>query len=152
MAKKSLPSTNSGGKGLGLELARVSQELEGVRASNQRIEELLRVLAQPGLLTSLPEIFKDGKQLQAYQLSDGKRSTREIGRIVGVDQKTISRWWRAWKKEHRIIEKAGKRGQFRARFSLSEIIALHSGAGASAALASETSPAGETGAEQAPLF
>ena len=148
MAKKSSALTQASALALTIELARVAKSLDAVQASNQRIEDLLRVLAQPGLLSALPDIFRDARHLHAYHLSDGRRSTREIGKIVGVDQKTISRWWRAWKKDQRIIEKAGKRGQFRARYSLAELIARQTGPQAG----EDGAPTTENEAEQAPLF
>jgi hypothetical protein len=42
---------------------------------------------------------------------------------VGVDQKTISRWWRAWEANHGIVKKAGKRGQYKKRYELDELVA-----------------------------
>jgi hypothetical protein len=103
----------------------LAQSIRALEASIQRLEPLVRAQAYATALTWLPGIFKDGKQLLAYDLSDGSRSTRDIGRQVGVDQKTISTWWRTWHRDFRIVEKAGKRGQFRARYSLSELIAIH---------------------------
>ena len=126
MPKQSSPSAHNTSEVVAQELARISEHIETLLASNNRIEGLLRILAQPILQAALRRVFKNGKQLHAYELSDGNRSTREIGRLVGVDQKTVSRWWRAWEKDHRIIEKAGKRGQFRGRYSLAELVALQS--------------------------
>jgi hypothetical protein len=37
----------------------------------------------------------DGKR-RAYEATDGSASTRDIGQLVGVDQKTIVRWWAEW--------------------------------------------------------
>ena len=126
MPKQSSPSPHDTSEVVAQELARISEYVETLLASNNRIEGLLRILAQPVLQSALQRVFKNGKQLRAYELSDGNRSTREIGKLVGVDQKTISRWWRAWEKDYRIIEKAGKRGQFRGRYSLAELVALQS--------------------------
>ena len=103
----------------------LSESLQAVEKSLRRLDPLIRTQAYATALIWLPGIFKDGKQLLAYELSDGSRSTRDIGRHIGVDQKTISTWWRTWHREFKIVDKAGKRGQFRARFSLAELIALH---------------------------
>ncbi len=73
----------------------------------------------------LTDLFKNGRELLAYELSDGVRSTRDIARQLGVDQKTVSNWWRHWHEVSKIVEKAGKRGQFRARYSLSDLLALY---------------------------
>jgi DNA-binding transcriptional regulator YhcF (GntR family) len=134
MPKQSSPSPHDTGEVVAQELARISESVETLLASNHRIEGLLRILAQPVLQSALHRVFKDGKQLHAYELSDGNRSTREIGKLVGVDQKTVSRWWRAWEKEYGIIEKTGKRGQFRGRYSLADLVALQSNIIAGAAL------------------
>jgi hypothetical protein len=104
-------------------LRRIAEQLEAIALDNQRIETLLRVIAQPILEVRLRSIFPDRKHLRAYELSDGERGTREIGALVGVDQKTISRWWRAWEANHGIVKKAGKRGQYVKRYALDELVA-----------------------------
>ena len=148
MAKKpSAGSSSTNSKALAKEVARLADEVERLAEANQRSEDLLTLTAQPMLLSALSAIFKDAKQLRAYQLSDGRRSTRSIGKSVGVDQKTISRWWRVWK-DYKIMEKAGKRGQFRARYSLGALVAMQT-AQTDAAM---QPPADETLVEQAPLF
>lgn len=102
--------------------------LEAFRALERavdQLEPLIRIQAYSIAILWLRGVFKDGKQLLAYELSNGRRSTREIGRRIGVDQKTVSTWWRTWQRQFKIVEKAGSRGQFRARFSLAELLALH---------------------------
>ena len=144
MPKPSSPSPHDIDRAVAQELAQLSEQVATLLASNHRIESLLRILAQPILQSTLHRIFKDGKQLLAYELSDGNRSTREIGKLVGIDQKTVSRWWRAWEKDFGIIEKAGKRGQFRGRYSLAELVALQSNLTTGAAI--------ETAADQSRLL
>jgi hypothetical protein len=143
MAKGSSTRAGADVKAISRDLRRMSERLEALQASADRIEEVVAVLVQPELLTSLRSVFKDARQLRAYQLSDGKNSTREIGKRVGVDQKTISRWWRAWKKDFRIVEKAGSRGQFRGRYALADLASMQ------AELAAVRDG---TQVEQAPLF
>ena len=87
-----------------------------------RAEALLRILVQPLLLAHLPDLFKNAKQLRAYELSDGVRSTRDIASAVGVDQKTISDWWRSWRDDYDIVQKAGPRGQFKACYSILDLL------------------------------
>jgi hypothetical protein len=70
----------------------------------------------------LSRYFRSGKQLRAYELTDGNNSTRQIGKVIGVDQKTVSTWWRTWEKEHKIVHKAGKRGQFKRLYSLADLV------------------------------
>ena len=149
MPKKLSASSLTNGKAIARELERIAEEVERLAEANQRVEDLLTLMAQPMLMTELRAIFKDAKQLRAYQLSDGRRSTRSIGKSVGVDQKTISRWWRVWK-DYRIMEKAGKRGQFRARYSLGALVAMQPARTDEATL--QPPPTEETLVEQAPLF
>jgi hypothetical protein len=146
MAKKASAGSLTSVKAIGKELARIGEEVERLAEANQRIEDLLTLMAQPTLLPALRAIFKDARQLRAYQLSDGRRSTRAIGKSVGVDQKTISRWWRTWK-DYKIMEKAGKRGQFRARYSLGALVGMQADEAGPQVVAEE-----EKLEEQAPLF
>jgi hypothetical protein len=107
-------------------LSDIRNELASIRNEVSELHDVVRVLADPLLSIGLQQIFDDPKQLLAYELSDGKRSTREIGSIVGVDQKTISTWWRGWKAEHAIVEKTGKRGQYERRLSLVDLMVRYS--------------------------
>lgn len=88
------------------------------------IINLLRILAQPVLSSSLQDVFKTPKQLYIYELSNGKRSTRDIGKLVKLDQKGISNSWREWEKVG-LVEKIGKKGQFKARYSLLELLLVY---------------------------
>ena len=109
-------------------LYEISRQLAALAASNERIEGLLRIMAEPVLQSALTRYFKNSAQIRAYELSDGILSTRQIGKMVGVDQKTISTWWRHWEGQHGIVERAGKRGQFRRRFSFVELLGMSAGA------------------------
>jgi transposase-like protein len=44
-------------------------------------------------------LLDDEKKRAVYQATDGQASTREIGSLVGIDQKTVSNWWRQWAEE-----------------------------------------------------
>jgi hypothetical protein len=56
----------------------------------------LRFLALRALPDVLAATLKEPVQRTAYELSDGTRSTRTIGEMVGVSPKTISNWWQRW--------------------------------------------------------
>lgn len=105
-------------------LSLVENKLEILNSQSGELQHLLRILAQPILSTSLQGIFKSPKQLYAYELTDGKRSTRDIGRLVKLDQKGISNWWREWEGEG-LVEKVGKKGQFKARYTLLELLVVY---------------------------
>jgi len=106
-------------------LSSIENKLAQIEQQNKDAQMLLRILAQPILWSSLSKIFTKPQQLWAYELSDGARSTRDIGKIVGVDQKTISTWWRGFATLG-ITKKAGKRGQFKSRYTLFELLILYS--------------------------
>lgn len=107
-------------------LQKILGDFTELKQQNINIEVLLKVIAQPLLEDMLIRVFKNEKQLRAYELSDGKRSTREIGSLVGVDQKTISTWWRTWEEKFGIVEKVGKQGQFRKKFSFLDLMLIKS--------------------------
>lgn len=89
--------------------------------SLNRIEMLYSFGTYLELKRFLPDIFKNVKQIMAYELSNGEMSTRDIGNLVGVDQKTVSTWWRNWESNFNIVEKVGKRGQYKNKYSLLEL-------------------------------
>lgn len=99
-------------------LRSLNSDTQEVRVLLSEVLLLVRVLAQPILDDALSDFFDNRKQLRAYELSDGERSTREIGAIVGVDQKTVSTWWRKWRDSYQIVDQTGRKGQYRARYSL----------------------------------
>lgn len=104
----------------------IENRLDKLERQNSELQTLLRVISQPVLWSALKTLFSKPKQLWAYELSNGERSTRDIGKIIGVDQKTISTWWRIWADEYNIAEKVGKRGQFKGQYNLLELLLLHS--------------------------
>jgi predicted transcriptional regulator len=106
-------------------LSLLENKLEILDSQNSELQNLLRILAHPILSSSLQGIFKTSKQLYAYELSNGERSTRDIGRLVNSDQKSISNWWREWETKG-LVEKVGKKGQFKARYSLLELLVVYS--------------------------
>lgn len=89
-------------------------------------EGILRILAQPVLEKLLRNVFTNHKQLRAYELSDGQRSTREIAGLVGAGQKTISRWWVDWESNKGIIEQVGIRGQYKKKYALIDLATMMS--------------------------
>jgi hypothetical protein len=105
-------------------LSLLEDQLNILELQNREAQNLLRILVQPILSNSLEGIFKTPRQLYAYELSNGERSTREIGKLVKLDQKGISNWWREWEKVG-LVEKVGKKGQFKARYSLLELLLVY---------------------------
>ena len=60
------------------------------------IRDMLRVGTMPDIQKVLSNALKTEAQLSAYDLSDGKRTQVEIAKAVGMDQKSVSNWWRRW--------------------------------------------------------
>lgn len=56
----------------------------------------------------LLEVLDSHAKRVAYEATDGSTSTRQIGNLAGVDQKTVSRWWRMWLEEG-IVEPGSER-------------------------------------------
>ena len=61
---------------------------------------------------------KDEKKLIAFELTNGNNTTRQIGKIVGVDFRTIAAWWKNWSSEYGIVTREGSRESYTKRFSL----------------------------------
>ena len=64
--------------------------------SYQEMGNWLRLLGMKQLITVLESDVNDEKKREAYQQSDGKRSTRNIGKLVHVNKSTINNWWKKW--------------------------------------------------------
>lgn len=56
----------------------------------------LRLLGLQALRALLAEILLTDKQKLVYELSDGSRTVREIGKLAGVGAGTVSVLWREW--------------------------------------------------------
>ena len=81
-----------------IELIDLVNRLESIEELIRENNLLIRILAQPVLLSTLQGVFHSSNQLRAYELSNGERSTREIGKLIKRDQKGVSNWWREWEK------------------------------------------------------
>ncbi len=103
----------------------LKEKLHVLEKQGAEAQLLIRILVHPILMSELREVFKNAKQMRAYELSNGERSTRDIGKLVNIDQKGVSNWWREWEKA-KIADKAGKKGQFKARYTLLELLFVKS--------------------------
>lgn len=104
-------------------LGEIEKQLAQILDTHSQSEEWLRISIQPLLEQALNGIFTNHKQIRAYELSDGEKSSREIAQLIGVGQKTISRWWQSWEKEAIVVQN-GKRGQYQKKYSLFELITI----------------------------
>ena len=56
----------------------------------------LRLLGLQALRPLLVEILSSDKHKLAYELSDGSRTVREVGKLAGLSPGTVSVLWREW--------------------------------------------------------
>lgn len=56
----------------------------------------LRLLGLQALRPLLEQVLSTEKQRLVYELSDGQRTTREVGRLATVSAGTVSRLWSEW--------------------------------------------------------
>jgi hypothetical protein len=101
-----------------------NDEISQLSESVDLLSDSIRISAQPLLEKSLSHLFANHKQLRAYELANGAKSTREIAILVGAGQKTISRWLVAWEKLG-IVEQVGVRGQYTRKYSLMDLATIH---------------------------
>lgn len=62
----------------------------------QEMANWLRLLGMKQLVTVLESDVNDDKRKQAYQYSDGQKTTRDIAKLLNVTHVTISDWWKKW--------------------------------------------------------
>ncbi len=75
----------------------------------------------PKLRTVLEQNLLSDKEKIIYELSDGERSTRDIAKVVGGSNATVSNYWEKWSKLG-IVDKSQKyEGRFKHICSLEEV-------------------------------
>lgn len=65
-------------------------------APTQEMANWLRLLGMKQLMAVLESDVNDDKKKMVYQNSDGQKTTRDIGTLIGVSFKTVSEWWKKW--------------------------------------------------------
>lgn len=97
-------------------------------SEKNRTIELLEELVKWTKVTSIPkvkklllEILSSPKEKNAYQSSDGKKSSKEVASLANVSYVTVTLWWKKWIKAG-IAEAVSAKGGKRARrvFSLDD--------------------------------
>lgn len=64
----------------------------------EELVALARLSAHEGLVRFLKDILVDPRHLKAYELSDGDRTQKEVGSIVGLSQPSVSLLWQKWRR------------------------------------------------------
>ncbi len=71
---------------------------ENILQQLTEISNWLKLAHGEAIRQRLEKILDTEIKKRAYEATDGSASTRDIAKLVGVDQKTISRWWSDWSK------------------------------------------------------
>jgi hypothetical protein len=67
-----------------------------------------RFANRDALLRTWRDVLRDPKHLNAYELSDGSRSQKQVGDLVGLSQPTISTLWMRWRRLGIAVEEDGR--------------------------------------------
>ncbi len=104
------------------ELESLLGELKTLNQTQKQIADYLRILAQPEIESHLKPLFASSIEIRAYELTNGKRSTRDIAELVNSNKDTISSLWKKWA-EMGIAESTGNQKPYKARLSLVDLLA-----------------------------
>lgn len=92
----------------------ILEKLEVLSMENEEILiEILKWQKLQGIRTLrdiIPSILNDVKKINAYEMSDGKTLTNEIGKRIGVSKKTVAAWWQEWFSQGIVNKVPQKRG------------------------------------------
>jgi hypothetical protein len=105
-------------------LADLVRVFEKLNNTCSHILELLEFSMSEELEEILTSVFPNPRDRQIYQLTDGSRSTRDIGKIIGLDQKGISKLWTKWS-DLGIVESVGKLKPYKAKYTLIGLATKH---------------------------
>jgi hypothetical protein len=102
---------------------RLFDVLDEVKRLTKMETDLLRVLVHHKSDRVVSIVLPSEKERLAYQHSDGKRSSRQVGDIAGVSHTAVGRWWKDWKDkgtgESVSVQGGGQR--FKAKYTLLEL-------------------------------
>ncbi len=100
-------------------------ELRELNRIHNELLKMISIIIEPEVKKRLNHIFSSPKELRAYRLTDGERTTREIGEMVDVSHTTIANWWKVWEEDYKIAKSRGTRSPYEALYSLPELVMLH---------------------------
>ncbi len=102
----------------------ISIELEKLNKTLSRIADLIEFSMDDEIEEALTDFFTNTRDRKIYELSDGIRSSRDIGKIVSLDQKSISNLWKKWE-EIEIVEPTGKLKPYKAKYTIIELVKIN---------------------------
>lgn len=94
--------------------------LRAIERNTRDIADLLEVGYGAQLRRRLAPILSDQRKRNAYQATDGDASSRDVGRVAGVSDKTIRDWWRDWSKAG-LLRPADTEGRFIKKYDLQRL-------------------------------
>ncbi len=74
---------------------------------------LLRAIVAHGLKDIIQEELKSKRDKKIYELSDGRRTTREIAKLAGGSFQSIADKWKRWAALGLVIESESRKGRYR---------------------------------------
>lgn len=102
----------------------MSEELKTLKSIESKLDQLLKWTKFAGMqqvrAILVQNLINDAEML-VYELSDGERGTREIGRRVGISNSTVVRYWRKWSKTGIVEPSSEYQGRFQRICSLEEV-------------------------------
>lgn len=103
----------------------MTEELEVLKRIESEIHQLLKWTRFAGLQqlnAIITQNLKTDKELAAFELSDGERTTRDIAKLARIGSNaTVANYWKKWSMLG-IVEPSKKRqGRFQKTVSLEEV-------------------------------
>ncbi|MCH7561450.1 MAG: hypothetical protein IIC67_08845 [Thaumarchaeota archaeon] len=99
--------------------------------SEEKLDQILNVLTEISKWTkfqglekfqnTIEKILQTDEEKAAYELSNGIRSSRDIGQEIGLSKTTVTDYWKKWSKIGIVEESKKYRGRMRHFVSLDEI-------------------------------
>lgn len=90
------------------------------------VKELLQELLEIYTFVNYDNIYNrianeldDNTKKMVYELSDGERTTREIGARANISHGTVAAYWKRWALKGMVIS-AARSGRYKARFKLKD--------------------------------
>jgi hypothetical protein len=69
--------------------------------TEQLLEELLawtRFAQRESFVSTMADVMRDAKHLQAYEATDGTRTQVEVAKVAGLSQAAVSNLWSRWRR------------------------------------------------------
>jgi hypothetical protein len=103
----------------------LSEELQTLKNVESKLKELLKWTKFAGMQQLrnilLQAIGDDAIAALVFELSDGTRGTREVGKLAGIGNATVARYWRKWSKIGIVELSNAYQGRYQRICSLGEV-------------------------------